>query len=410
MMRSRWIVVAVALCLCTTALGAQHRRLTYVPDTAFQLADQGIRRLVTALVRKDGRIVVASEYYYGEAIALDSMGRKLPWALPLGPQRGEVGTVGSWGWVGDSLWIADGFFKQIAIVGGDAKVAASIRFPSWVRPFWRDRRKYPLFSDMAWLAMYGDGTMLVEPSQSRTLLDTPGYDRSQKLLVRVDRDGRIVRTVARVPEMDGRMVLRSGAERRTVTVPGYARTFWKASTDGERVAVLTPSPKDSGAFQVTMLSSWGDTVFSKRYVVDAARAAKSAMDGFLASIKPFGRYTAEQIRDTVAKQISAFSSPVLALHVGLDHSTWVRVRRPASDPRQSEWFVIDEKGAPVGNAFFALTFRPTALSVDRIWTVERDRVQQTSTIVRLRRADATGVRPARSARTSASSTPARPRE
>lgn len=411
LLRLRVITAAAVWLTCAASLGAQTKRLTYVRDTSFNFSAQGFRRLVMVLVAKDGRMIVAPEFFSGTAVAFDSTGKKLPWALPL--RRGdnsEVWGVSRWGWVGDSVWVVDPGFRQIAMIGRDGKVAKSIGFPSWVRPFWRDRRKYPLFSQMQWQAMYDDGTLLVEPSKSRRLLDTPEYDRSQKVLVRVDRDGRILRTVARAPEMEGRMQLRSGTERRWVSVPNFPRTFWQTSADGERIAVVTPLPRDSGAFRVTMLSDQGDTVFSKRYVVDAARVSKAATDGFLATVQPFGRYTAQQIRDTIVKQMAAFHSPIVALHVGVDHSTWIWIRRPTSDPQQAEWFVIDAKGEPVGVTVFPRAFKMTAASLDRVWTVESDRVKQTSTIVRLRRADARAARPTRSARASASSSPARPRE
>jgi len=404
--------VLVLATLTAPRSGAQGRRLTYVRDTSLDIVRQGQGgRAVTALVRRDGYIVVAPEYFFGEAIAFDSTGKRQAWHVRFGGGGdAEVGFVTAWGWAGDSLWIADNGYRQLALIGGDGKVARSIGFPSWVRPSWSDRRLYPLFSRMNWFAMYGDGTLLVEPYQVRRLFDTPGYDPDQKLLVRIDRDGRILRTVARAPAMEGQLLLRSGTERKTWNVPNYPRSYWKTSTDGERVALVAPIPSDSGAFRVTMVSGQGDTLFARRYSIDAARVSKAAIDSFLTTVKAFGRYSAQQVRDTITKLIPPFRSPVAAVLVGVDHSVWVAIRRPKSAPQQAEWMVMDERGSVVGTTLLPRGLRMTAVSVDHLWSLEPDRVKQTSTIVRYRRAGPTGALPARSASSSGSSSPARPRE
>lgn len=387
------------------------RRLEFVRDTAIDLAGAGVRGPATALVRRDGRVLAAASYLRGAVIALDSFGRKLPWTMPLGRgSESDVSWVSHWGWVGDSLWVMDPYYRQIAIVGADGRVARSIRFPSWVRPFWRDRRKYPLFSQMTWHAAYDDGTMLVEPSQPRRLLDTPGYDGSRKLLVRIDADGRVLRTVASVPAMDGRMQLRSGTERRWVTVPNYPRAMIKVATDGRRIGVVEPLAEDSGAFRVTLLTGGGDTVFTRRYVTEAVRVDRARLDSALGRIVPLGRYTAEQIRDTILRQVAAFHSPVAGLELGLDYSVWVWIRRPTSNVQDAEWLVLDERGEPLGVALLPRTLKLVGRSTNRLWAIENDRVKQRSTLVLFRRADVRGARPVRSGRGTASSSPARPRE
>lgn len=381
----RFTIIAAAVLGAATQADAQSRRLIYVRDTAFEVG-QGIRQPIAALIGRDGRMVVAPQYSVGEAMQLDSTGKPLKWRLPIG-FRAEVSWVNGWGWCGDSLWIADTGFGQVAMIGADAKISSSVPFPTWIRPFWKDRRRYPLFSRKTWYAMYGDGTLLVEPSMSRRLLDTPGYDPDQKLLVRVDRDGRILRTVARMPVMDGRMQLRSGTERRWVSVPHYARSFWKAAADGERVAVVSPMPADSGAFRVTVVNGQGDTVYSRRYAVEGWRVPRAIVDSFMKTVQPFGRYSADQVRDTIAKQIPAFSSPVTGVLVGIDHSVWVSIRVPRADPKEARWFVIDSAGDPAGIATFPRGSRWAEVSLNRLWVVENDRVKQRSTIVRYRRSD-----------------------
>ena len=70
--------------------------------------------------------------------------------------------------------------------------------------------------------------------------------------------------------MDGRLLLRSGTERKTWTVPFYARSYWKTSTDGERVAVVSPSD-DWTTVAVDLSVYAGDVVFVRFVYVGVAR-------------------------------------------------------------------------------------------------------------------------------------------
>jgi hypothetical protein len=237
------------------------------------------------------------------------------------------------------------------------------------------------------------------------IFETPEFDRSKTHLVRVDRDGRILKTIARVPPGDNRMTLRDGMERTVVGVPFFARPFFQVSGDGARIVVLQPltSASDSGAFMLTSLDANGDTLFSRRFVVDARRVPDGEVQTALAAIKPFGRYTAEWIRDTVRKQIPAFQSRVLGMTTGVDHSVWIWLQ-PDVPGRQA--LVIDSTGTAVGTARFPISWNIGALAVDRLWMWEREGPINRPTkisLTRLRRVQTTAARPARSATGGASS-------
>jgi hypothetical protein len=404
MKRFAAIAAMLLLAVHTRPLQAQWRALSFVRDTSYNLKALGFSRPSQLLAGRDGRMLVAPDFLNGDVAVFDSAFNKLPPAFKMG--RGsnrEVVYMTQWGWVGDSIWILDPFLKQVAFVGAAGNVTKSVGFPSWVRPFWRDRRKYPLFANMTWYAAYPDATLLVEPTQPRRLLDTPGYDPDQRMLVRIDGDGRIVRSVARMPRMDGRFQLRSGTERQWITVPNYPKSLWSVSNDGRRVAVVSPAPADSGAFTITSVNEDGDTLFSKRFVIPAARIARSRVDSLLAGQRAFGRYTLEQVRDTVRTLIPAFYSPVINAEVGLDYSVWVSVRRPTTRVEDAEYFVVNDKGEPQGVVTVLRSTKFVARSLDRMWVIQTDRVKQATVLVRFVRSDAKVVRPSRSARAVASS-------
>jgi len=412
---NRQIVAALAaasLVVGAEPASAQWKALKFDRDTSYNLRALGFQRPAQILVGRDGRMLVAPEYFNGEAQAFDSTFKKLPWNLKTarGP-GGDVFYFTQWGWVGDSVWVLDPFYKQVAIIGSTGTLTTSIGWPSWVRPFWRDRRKYPLFSSVrTWHAAYPDATVLVEPSQPRRLLDTPGYDPDQNLLVRIDGDGRILKTVASMPAMDGRFQLRSGTERQWVTVPNYARSLWKVSADGRRIAVVSPIPADSGAFRITAIDENGDTVFSRRYAIEAARIAKARIDTIVNSQKAFGRYTVDQMRDTVRKLMPEFYSPLITVDVGLDYSVWVSVRRPSTKIEDAEYFVVYAKGEPKGVVTVPRPTKFVARSLDKLWVIQQDRVKNLTLLIRFLPAGAKAARPSRSVRAAASSPQERPPE
>jgi len=403
------------LLLFASSAGAQLRELKYEPELVIDLKADGVIMAGPLTVNHRGRMVIQTEPYTGKLIAIDSLGNKQPWDIAIGGNRrqreeADIGYRGKSGWVGDSLWIGDDMFGQVVLIDGNGKIVKSIERPSWIRPFWRDRHKYPVFRRMGWEALYPDGTMLVEPSNPRALFDTPGFDRSKTYLMRVNADGKILRVITQVPAFDTRLRLVDGTRRKAFGHPFLTRNVWKVSADGERIAIAEPlkTANDSGAFLVTMLNADGDTVFTRRYVVETTRNSPEAIATALAGIESFGRHSAEWIRDTVRKDIPVFASRVIGIDVGIDHSVWVRLRSPVPETRL---FVIDARGNPVGTVAFPPSWRPGGYSLDRIWTTERigpSRNFKSSSVIRLKRATTTAARPARNASTSAS--PARSKQ
>ena len=393
-----------ALFLCAAvSVGAQQRPVTFVRDTSLNLSELlGVKRFAVPLVGRDGRMIVTSEWFFGDVIALDSAWHKTSWKLELGG-RDEIANVQRWGWSGDSIWVVDRVFNQVAMLGKDAKVKESVGFPSWVRPTWGDRRQYPWFSNATLLAMFADGSLLVEPSGVRRFFDTPGYNPDLRLFLRVDRDGRILRTVAQLPPMDGRVQLRSGTERKSYNVPNFPRTAFHISSDAERIAIVQPIGSDSGAFRVTALNGSGDTVVSKRYVVDANRVDRAVAGPYLKSLQALGRYSADQVRDTIARLMPQFNSPVVSVVNGIDHSVWIWIRRPGFDAQKAEWFVLDSLGNHAFTTLLPRQIKVYASRLDRLWSTENDRVKMATTLVTYRRSDLTSSPRSRSGSSSGTS-------
>jgi len=378
------------------------RQLRYEPDLTITLAKHNITRAGQFTVSRSGRIVMTTDQWVGQLVAFDSNGNKLDWNITTGRvSDSEIGWINNFGWAGDSLWVQDRAWDQIVVLAPNGKVARSMERPNWIRPSWSDRRKYPLFSSMSWEAVYPNGDMLVVPERPRAIFDTPEYDRKRRHLLRTNRDGKILRTVAKIPALAAPIELRDGRETKMVSVPYYPVPRYKVSADGERVVIVQqPSaPEDSSRIRVTMLNAMGDTVFARQYRVDFTPIPAVRADS-LVSLNPayqkaFGRYSAQWIRDTVRKLIPGWEPRMLNMLVGIDYSTWIWLR---SDKPEHTALVIGPTGDLVGEAKFPPSSKLAVYSVDHIWTMEpigRPQLGQFN-IVRSKLVT-TGVPPARTA-------------
>src|SRR2546428_6857505 len=108
-----------------TPRAARIPELVYASDLTIDLAKEGVRRVGFLSVSDRGRMVVAQDRYYGEMVAFDSLGRKLPWSIKIGRDRdSEIAWMVRTGWVAesDSMWIDDGFYGQLALLDGNGKL------------------------------------------------------------------------------------------------------------------------------------------------------------------------------------------------------------------------------------------------------------------------------------------------
>jgi|GEM_PF-3492673 len=370
---------ALLLSMLPLALPAQGTvpRLYLAPDleiTARQIKAEGSGMPDKISVAPDGRIIVFPKSYFGGIHAFDASGKSLGWKVAAEGPNAEIGWVGSWGWIGTTFWVGDPRYGQVVLVDPKGHVVRSIEYPSWVHPHWAERRKYPLFASMDVRAVYPDTSMLVVPLRPRSVLDTPGYDRSRAHLVHVNPSGAIEHTVATFATEGGILTLQGvGRSEHSMPVPFRARDYRAISADGYRVALVSPGVTlaDSGTVRVVMLNEKGDTIFRRRYPQPAVRVQQAAVDSILARVAGFGSTTAQQVRSRLAARVPAFRSYVTDAFVGNDYTTWV-VQRPVNDTATArDAVVLDAHGDAV--ALVALPVGITPLAVDRqhLWGINR---------------------------------------
>ena len=301
--------------------------LTIVEELRVPLPDARAQRGSSLLVGADGRMI-SVPLWGGDMVEFDSTGKQLPYKQVIGgPTDPEIRYAEKFGWVGKTMWVWDPPSSQIALVDPQLKVTKSLEIPSWVRPSWADRRKYPVFGRMEPLALYPDGSWLVTASNPKSLVDTPDYDKTMTYMLRIAESGSIQRTVARVPWLPFAGGRPQGAVGQR---PRRTFAFWNASADGSRILIGVPSTTVGDSNHVlTVINEKGDTVYSRPML---------------------------------------FPDPVAGARIGRDGSVWLQLRSKTGD---RTWLVLDPSGQQRGT----ITFENNAFIHDgdasRIWTTEK---------------------------------------
>jgi hypothetical protein len=327
-----------------------------------------------------GEMIVAGAQLSGAIRGFDSTGRALSWSIPIGGRDSEIRWVWRMGWTGNTLWAADPGFSQLALIDRAGKISKSLEYPSWVRPSWADRRKFPVFGGVEPLALYADGSWLVRPSRERSVVSTPEYDKNFGYLMRIKENGSVERVVARVPRNDTRVDFRFRSSSQA-TVPSYAPlSMWDVSADGARVVTVTTSLRgaDSATYRVTVLSALGDTVYSRRIPFVPVPMSKQSIDSVRARFsRSVGGRSAEDVGESMVKQLPWAYPPVEGVVAGRDQTTWIELR---STTAEHAWLILDATGTPAGMLGLPKEFVLRAAEHDRAWGFDRDGDRVTSLV------------------------------
>jgi hypothetical protein len=325
-----------------------------------------------------GEMIVAQTQSQGAISGLDSSGHALSWSVPVGGGRdGDIRWITRLGWMGNTLWVADPGFDQLALIDRAGKITKSLEYPSWVRPSWSDRRKYPVFAALEPVALYSDGTWLVRPYQERSVMSTPEFDPTSSYLMRIAENGSIQRVIARLPRDESRIDVTAGNNDRRVAIPFRAIPFraqnmWDVSSDGARVVLVATSlhGADSATYRVTEIGAKGDTIFSRRFPFVPVPISRQTIDSVRMRITHgIGGRSTDETRDFMVKQLPPVYPPIESVVVGRDGTTWIELRH--TTPEHS-WLALDAGGAPIGVAEFPKEFVLRAAERGRVWGFNND--------------------------------------
>jgi len=379
--------VAIAFIALVSARGgaqAKATQLRAVQDLRVDQTTPTPNRSAVITVGPSGEIIVASGQLSGAIRGFDSTGKPLSWSVPFGNNRDlEIRWVWRMGWTGNSLWVADPGFKQIALIDRAGKVTKSLEYPSWVRPAWADRRRFPVFAGLDPLALYADGSWLVRPSNPRSLVSTPEYDNSYSYLARMSEGGSIEKLIVRVPRGGPPPDPRMRSTSQAIFPASGPLPVWDASTDGSRVVVVSTAltGADSATYRVTAIGARGDTVFSKPFPFVPVPMSKQSIDSVRTRYnRSIGDRASDVAREEAVKRLPWAYPPVEGVLAGRDQTVWIELRSTAPEHM---WLVLDTKGETIGTVRLPKEFVARVAERGRVWGFDRD-ADRVTALVRYR--------------------------
>jgi hypothetical protein len=289
--------------------------------------------------------------------------------------RSEIGEVSAVGWDASGTWVADGAWRQIALLDEYGNVSKSIEQPSWVRPTFANRRSFPVFEEMRIYARYPDGSFLVIPRNSMEITGATTYDKDANYLLKVNEDGIIQRTIAKFPSST---IRRKEGDREFTFSNPLNQSAVRVSPDGQRAVVFSvdTSAAKSDTVVLRALNDRGDTVWTQKFAYPTLAYSDTQLDSVARA--RWGNDT--EYRERRMKYMPRRATAVVEFIMDADKSVWVTLRGNGST-RPVVGF--DAAGKPIGKLLLPNRRVVRAANMGDLWIAEL-RFDQRGDLVRYR--------------------------
>ena len=363
----RWMILAISswsINAVTAAAQPSAPGVRLVEELRLDATAEDFPAVSRVFVGPDGRIVVPINADM-QLRVYDSSGRKMGVLGRRGSGPGEFNSLSLLGWVGDTMWVADIRLYRTSFFGPDREF---LRTTVW------DRSPAPISTNER-LGYFFPGAILPDGSAigEGIIFPTGGEQGPSRGSATVRRSSTGALTLlARRPTTEEAPW--------TMWVSGLGQTVPFAFQpqrviDTRRFAELSaPIPtRQDGTFNVKVISSGGDTVYSRSYPfrgVPIPQAAKdSAADSFLKRSTEGPSGTQARFQAMAKERMPSWYTPVETITLGLDRTIWIGLR---PDDEGRRYLVLNADGDPVASVFVPLATRIRQASADRIWVTETD--------------------------------------
>jgi len=303
----------------------------------------------------------------------DSSGREIGTFGRAGDGPGEFRNPRQGGWIGDTLWIADGILRRVTLIAPDRQLVRMIRTDG-VGPAPGSSEDFPTYSLATPHALYPGDTLLV---QGTTVVSGPAWPSS---LVRTTADGFIRERVMDVPSgQGGNVPIPNGS----MTVPFFARPQWSVAPTGDRIAILDVdwNAPDERWVRFSVVDPHGEELFARRIEVEPLRIPPSVVDSVVADrlaspiLATFG--AGDGFEENLREAIPAHYPPVTAVIVGTDRRSWVGL---APTNEGNPWLVFDAEGTLLAHVILPSRVRLRAADATHLYGEERDELDVGSVV------------------------------
>jgi hypothetical protein len=277
------------------------------------------------------------------------------------------------GWIGDTLWIDDTQLNRSTLIAPDLHLVRTLPHASSLQPVEEERGRIPEFGPGTPFAVYPGDTALVAAFARAGDPLANAFDGSP--LLRVSPDGAITRVVAVRPshERGSFFVIFSDGGGAGFPVPFYQSPRWSVSPNGERIAILTVTLRDSdlSSFQIRVVDEQGNEIFDRTYRTSATAIPTAVIDSAVsarAENASNGEMRSAILRN-LRGQMPLMYSPVSDILIGMDGRIWVSLRPTTEGNR---WLILEPGGEPDGRVVLPRNVTLRVADDRYLWGLETD--------------------------------------
>ena len=365
----RILLLCLPLAVVSTA-GAQAsgQPVTLVREATIDASTSDLSPIGWLMVASDGTIAISQPQDYNirffsrTGVPIGSFGRK-------GKGPGEFEAMTLHGWIADTLWIGDFTTHRITLIAPGRSLVRSNMWPPGVRSA-DPARPLPVYAGTPIHAAYSDGSVVVIGIPANTSAPAwmnrpPGMHQP---FLRVSRDGVFQRVVMWMHTWDDtcRIETTNGVYPR----PLCFQPFWAVSKRGGLFVTAQVERADQANDFVRALavSAAGDTVFSRLLAVRRERVPAGVADSIRRAFEATLNRATRAPVDPV--DMPTVYPPFVQALVAVDEKTVWFERGVATGDR--EWMLVDLSGQPAASLRVPRSLELKAVSLDRVWAIEKD--------------------------------------
>lgn len=387
--------LSIALLFVASAASAQR----LIPDPAFSRLPGPTLRVADSLKIDVQKLKIEPPLYpfpgpkgslilyaqWRSVWSFDSLGRRL-WSKTHGwgdngkvdqRDRSEIGEVTALGWDAKGMWVSDAAYGQVALLDQYGNATRSLELPDWVRPTFSNRKSFPVFEGLRVFARYPDGSMLVIPRGAMSITGATSYDENATYLLKINEDGIIQRTIAKIPS---NVLRRKDGDKEFTFQNPLNQNALRVAPDGMRVVVFSvdTSAAKTDTIVLHALNEKGDTVWTQKVAYPALLYSDTQVDSIARA--RWGNDT--DYRERRMKYMPRRGQAVVEFVMDVDRSVWLTLRGNGST---HPVVGIDASGKPIGKFLLPQRRVVRAANMGALWIAEY-RVDSRGDLVRYRMA------------------------
>ncbi len=286
-----------------------------------------------------------------------------------GAGPGEFRSFGASGYLGDTLWVADYQNNRLTYVSPTHRLLRSEVLVTRILPAVNRGVESPQLGLLYLLAVISGGSTLVSGSTPHGAVhqgdNASRTGTSARPIVQLDRDGRFVRVSGWQELRECSVPYPAGRGQGQVQIPFCLQLPLGVSTDGSWLGFA--SQISSTTLRLTVTSSIGDTIFSRKINAIGAPIPKSKLDSVITARSAIMPPEAERALKgaDLPKRYPAFRR----ILIGMDGTIWLE---SWTDGQEHSWRILDRTGKEIATLELPRDTELRQASREKIWCVMSD--------------------------------------